>query len=134
MWLFPRRRRIVSKNANAATVELAVPTAATLELLGYAKAGVERIYRPGYAYRRAGVTLSNLQPEGQLTLPLFDREAWLKGQALAKTVDAINGRWGRDAVRYGLTKEKAQKWPSRAGRRSPRYTTCWPELFAVSSR
>jgi DNA polymerase V len=126
-----RFRETEPQYANAATVELALPTAATLELLRYAQAGVERIYRPGYGYRRAGVTLSNLQPQNQLNLPLFDQDAWLKGNTLAEVVDGINLRWGRDAVRYGLAKEKEQKWPSRAGRRSPRYTTCWPELFAV---
>jgi DNA polymerase V len=51
-------------------------------------------------------------------------------------MDALNRRFGRDAVRLGSTAVASQgadlrSWSTRQERRSPRYTTRWAEMPRV---
>jgi DNA polymerase V len=51
------RFRAVPQYSNSATFELADSTA---KLLEWSLRALDRIYRPGYRYRKAGVMLNNL--------------------------------------------------------------------------
>ena len=50
------------------------PSDNTQELLRHAVEALQRIYRKGYGYRRAGVMLSGMVPMEQTTGRLFDDE------------------------------------------------------------
>jgi DNA polymerase V len=47
-----------------------------------------------------------------------------------RTVDALNGRFGRGTVNFGVTGGK-RPWTLRSGMLSGRYTTEWGELLRV---
>ncbi len=116
-----------------ATVPLASPTADTPRLLRAARAGLRRIYTPGYEYKRAGVVLLDLAPVGAVTGDLFARTtpaATECRERLMAVLDGVNGRWGRGTLRY-LAEGFVQPWQMRRARMTPRYTTCWEELPEV---
>jgi len=120
---------------------LPVPSAVTHELLSYALASLKRIYRRGYAYKRAGVLLGDIVPAGAVQLNLFDRlgeppdgsaSPRRRGERLMRAVDRVNRELGPQTVQYareGLGKP----WVLRTNRRSPRYTTSWRELPVARS-
>ena len=58
--------------SNADTTELAYSTD---ELIGYALKGLEKIYRAGYRYKKAGVFLNKLTPADQLSMRLAREQA-----------------------------------------------------------
>ena len=116
---------------NAGTHELAYPTDATQELQRYALDALERIFREGYSYRKAGVMLNGLSPAGQLSLRMYDEEKWGRFRDVMTAVDAINRRWGRDTVRLGAAKPKG-RWRAKFEKRSPSYTTRLKDVLRVA--
>jgi len=109
------------------TITLPVSTDSTSDLLRYVLPRVERIFREGYHYKKAGVMLTALVPAGQAQGSLFDRHDRKRSSRLMPMLDRLNGRLGAGTLRYaaeGLT----QRWKARFERRSPAYTTTWRDL------
>ena len=122
------------------TVPLRLPSSDTLQVVSAALAGLDRIYRAGYDYAKAGVMLLDLQPatQGQQVLELGDDAVvHERRQArLMRALDAVNDRFGRGTLTLGsagLCQEARPRWTMRQERRTPRYTTCWDELLTVSA-
>jgi len=119
----------------SAKVTLPVASAFTPTLVKHALAVLERLFRPGHAYVKAGCTLSALVPQGTAQLSLFEGEADSpEQQALMATVDVLNRCMGKDALFLagaGVPGERA--WAMRRDRKSPAYTTRWDELLTVEA-
>ncbi len=91
-----------NRYANTDTVALKTPAANDTELLHHALEALKRIYRPGFAYRKAGVVLSRLCDDASLQTSLFDIDdtetngnavkkiASAKRARALKTIDALN--------------------------------------------
>ena len=115
---------------NSATVELPVATSATPELLRYARRAAEGIFRAGYAYKKAGVMLTELIPAGRVQPDLFDAADRDRNGRLMEVLDRVNAEWGPGTLRYAATGIR-RPWKLRAALRSPRFTTRWGELPVV---
>ncbi len=115
--------------SNARAIALPTASADTRRVIRVAKWLLGRIYRPGYAYQKAGVVLLDLvsarQPQqGDLFHPPTDNPEMMR------LLDRVNQRMGRD--RIGFAAQGIQRpWAMRQAHRSDRYTTCWKELPSV---
>ena len=120
--------------ANSAYAGLPFATAHTSEILKAALQVLERIFRKGYRYKKAGVMLSGLEPYGFRRLSLLDPPAAIdpRRERLMAVLDKTNARWGRDTLRLAACGTK-QDWKMRQAKRSPRYTTAWLELPVVKA-
>lgn len=120
--------------ANEAAGALAAPTSHTPGLIRAAREALERIFRPGYEYRRAGVMLFGIEPEAGRRLSLFEnapRERFRK-RAVMDVLDRINARWGAMTVRLA-DEGTGRCWVMRQAHVSARWTTDWrclPVAFA----
>lgn len=86
------------------------------------------IYRPGYAYQKTGVLLSELTPVATRQIGLFDdTKAQEKSKALMSAMDRLNKEFGRGTVKL-LAEGTDAQWAMRSERRTPRYTTRLDEL------
>jgi len=97
----------------------------TLRLTKVALWLLKKIYRPGYAYQKAGVVLMDLQDAAGIQYSLFNHSR--DNQALMQVMDRINTVWGRGTLRSaaeGVHKE----WAMKREKKSPNYTTRWDEL------
>jgi DNA polymerase V len=114
---------------NAMTLNWDKPTQDTNVLIRYALAGLERIFRPGYEYQRAGVLLPDLIPNGTQQLSLFQDDTGynLKSERLMMVLDAINHAHGKHTLRYA-SQGLSQRWQMRQQLKSPAYTTRWDGL------
>ena len=117
--------------SNSATSELAYSTDSTEELLAWALKGLEQIYRPGYRYKKAGVMQNRLTPADGLSMRLFGDERFEKSRRVMKALDEINGKYGRDTVRFGV-RRPGGRWETKFMRRSQRYTTCLGEVLRIA--
>jgi DNA polymerase V len=111
------------------------PTADTRMLTGIAVRLLEGIFRPGYAYQKAGVMLTELQPVAQRQGTLFGVGGGAemeRSAALMSAMDLINARWGRGTVRVS-TEGVEKAWQMRRGHLSPAYTTSWEDLPPVKA-
>lgn len=116
--------------AKSITLELVYPADATAELLRHALEALQRVYRDGYEYRKAGVMLAGLTPAAQLTGRLFDDAQLEKFRRVTPVVDLLNKKYGRDTVRLAGANPRG-RWRTKAARRSPRYTTKLKEVIRV---
>jgi DNA polymerase V len=116
--------------SNAVTYELAQATDTTEELLEWGLKGVEKIFRSGYRYKKAGVLLNHLIPADQLSRRLYNDSQFERSRRLMRAVDEINARYGRDTIRFGVAPSDGS-WKTRFSRRSPCYTTCLQETLTV---
>jgi DNA polymerase V len=113
---------------NSISLGLPEPTDYTPRLLKLAHSGLERIFKPGYSYKRAGVLLSGIGPGDRVQLDLLSSRPERPGEGeIMKAVDAINFRLGRGTVRYAAS-GAGRPWRMRQLKLSPRYTTRWEDL------
>ena len=116
---------------------LPVPTADSQQFINAALNGLERIFAPGFAYAKAGVMLYGLERadamQGSLLALAAGNDACGDGrrQRLMRSLDDINGRFGRNTVIFGAQGMGHAPWHMRQEHRSPRMTTCWDEIPLV---
>ena len=111
-------------------IPLPEATADTRVLVMWALKGLKRIYRPGFAYQKAGVMLSELRPKAMAQPSLFADLEDDRGQRLMATLDVINQRWGRGTLR-SAAEGMERPWQMKRQRLSPSYTTDWQGLPVV---
>ena len=117
--------------SNAGSLRLPVPTSYTPLIITLAAGLLEKIYRRGYRYKKAGIMLSDIVPEGEIQLSLFSRlNGTAKGGALMETMDRINRSMGRGALRFAA--EGIRKpWGMRRAFLSRNFTTDWRDIPVV---
>ncbi|MFZ0209072.1 MAG: DUF4113 domain-containing protein [Roseiarcus sp.] len=111
-------------------VRLPVATADTGKLIAAATAGLGIIFKPGYRYKKAGVTFLDLVAADRVQGGLFDRPDDALSIRRMRAIDQLNARFGRGAVAFG-TAGVRHSWGLRREFISPRYTTVWDELLRV---
>ena len=120
---------------NGIVIPLPEPTDDTRTLISAALFGLEKIYRPGYWYKKVGVMLLDLSNAGQTQGALFDPngDQAKRSAKLMKTMDSINRELGGNSLSIascGIQK----RWNMRAEKKSPKYTTCWDETPLALAR
>jgi len=123
-------RFIKDRYFNSCTVEFAVATSDTIELIRNACRCMERLYRRGCAFKKCGIIFNGLVPENQIQKGLFDNVDRLKSQRLMRAIDTINARLNSPLLWAAEGLE--QSWEVKFKRRSCRYTTRWDELPEVA--
>lgn len=118
--------------SRSAIVPLAHPTDNSQAILQAAHVALGSIYRPGFAYAKAGVILMDLMPntvnQGELDLGEEPDERIHKPAGvsrLMRAADAINQRFGRGTVQIAAlgVKRSAKPWSMRQQLKTPAYTT-----------
>jgi len=113
--------------------ELPMATADTRELVEYAVVALGKIYREGYRYKKAGITVSGIVPANQVQLSLFGGDEGIdrtRREKLSSAIDSLNSRMGRGTVQSAAT-GIVPAWEMRREMKSPSYTTSWKELARV---
>jgi len=125
-----RFRPVPAPYSPSATYSSTYPTDSNQELQEWTLSTLKRIYNKDYEYRKAGIILSGLVPNEQLTKRMFDDERFQKQHKLMKAIDAINQKFGKDTVRFASVKTEG-RWKMKQTRKSQSYTTNWNELLTV---
>jgi len=113
------------------TIGLAVSSADTLVLTKAALIAVRLVYRKGYRYKKAGITLLDLSASGVVQSDLWTTPDTPRSKALMRAMDAINAEHGRETIKLaGSGIERG--WKLRSEQKSQRFTTDWDELLSVS--
>ena len=88
--------------ANSITMTVAPKSDSTIELRDLALSGLAKVFRTGFKFRRAGVTLCGLELVERVTMRLWDNERYERHRRMI-AIDRINAKYGRDTVRCGLS-------------------------------
>lgn len=114
--------------SNVISCSLPEPTAFTPMLIKYSLHLLKKIYRDGFGYKKAGVALLDIVPEGETQLNLFVKLDYSKNKNLMEAMDRLNSQWGRETVRSGAS-GYSRNWSTKRARLSNRFTTDWNEVL-----
>ncbi|MBW8039655.1 MAG: Y-family DNA polymerase [Planctomycetes bacterium] len=123
-------RFIKNRYFNSHAIEFPTATSDTMELIRGALFCIGKLYRSGFAFKKAGIVLNGLVSEKRIQGNLFDSVDREKSQRLMQAVDAVNTRlncplrWAAEGLN--------QPWKVKFNKRSYRYTTRWDELPPVA--
>ncbi len=114
-------------------INFTTPSDDTARLIGAALKGVNKIFKPAYRYKKAGVMLvdlvSNTARQGDLfgttTEPQLERRGRLLG-----VLDTLNVQMGCGTLRFAA-EGTAQAWRMRRDTLTPGYTTDWEGLMVA---
>lgn len=126
-----RFRPIPAPYSPTATYSSTYPSDSNQEIQEWTLRTLEKLYKPYYEYRKAGIILSGLVPAEKLTKRMFDDERFEKQHKLMKALDEINQKFGKDTVRFASVKTEGN-WKMKQTRKSLSYTTNWNELLTVN--
>lgn len=131
--VFIRTSSFASKEpcySNSASLQIPLPTGDTRDLLEHSRRLLVQIWRPGFRYAKAGVTLSDFYEPGVFQPDLFnDNKPRHASAALMQVIDHINQHTsGR--VHFAGQGIKP-RWGTHNAALSPCYTTRWQDLPTV---
>ena len=129
---------------NMGEERLLTPTNSTQQIVQTAVRCVERIYRQGYHYKRAGVIVMGISPDNgvQTNFIDYDAERHEKMKRLDEAIDRINREYGSETIVLG-SQQYVNKEDMGVGKkvqagvfkdsikhdfRSPCYTTRWSDI------
>ncbi len=121
--------------SNSQAFSVAPLSNCTLELSHLALSSLSEeprgIFRPGYAYKRAGVSLDQLEPEATAPLRLFADDRYEMLRRLMMALDYCNARYGGQVVKVGLF-PASTLWRTRQAFDAPGRTTRWGDVMLAS--
>lgn len=102
----------------------------TRDIIGFALRALETVWRGGFRYAKAGITLGDFYQSGVAQLDMFSQQLpRANADALMSAVDQIS-RSGLGEVWFaGQGTDNA--WQMKREMLSPRYTTCLTEILTV---
>ena len=116
----------------SASIRLQTAASNTQEIVSAALQGMKMIFRQGYKYKKAGVTVGNIVPAGSVQGSLFgfDPEDRARNDAISRVMDTVNGK---DASLLRFASQKSGNYASgiRSEHRSRRYSTVFDEIIEI---
>ena len=110
-------------------IKTAYPSNSSIDLVKWVTMGLERIYKEGYHYKKAGVIVMDLTPVNQKQLALFSSEN-TKHIPLMTAVDRLNNFYGNNKVKFA-SQSLGRQWKMKQERLSPRYSTNINDIITV---
>lgn len=138
-----RFREDLPQYGNMIDYRMANSTSSTVEIVEAAHKALDKIYRPGFQYKKAGVMMIGIS-DGSVRQPdLFEYspERQERMTKLDRAIDLINRIQGRDTVTIGSQRYDDKAHPGGKSRpfadvirhdhRSPSPTTRWPDIIKL---
>ncbi|SQI93629.1 Error-prone [Klebsiella oxytoca] len=116
---------------NSAQVMLLIPTQDSRDIIHAAVKCLDKIWRDGHRYQKAGVMLGDFFSQGVAQLNLFDDNAPRHNSGkLMEVLDHLNSQEGRGTL-YFAGQGIQTAWQMKREMLSPRYTTRYSDLLQV---
>ncbi|MCB1984046.1 MAG: Y-family DNA polymerase [Burkholderiales bacterium] len=116
--------------SNSCTIRFPTPTADTRQLITAASNGINRIFKPGIRYAKAGVMLFDIIPRSQSHKSLFDTIESTASSHLMATIDSINHQFGKHTL-FFAAEGTHKMWAMKRSRMTQAFTTQWNEIPLV---
>lgn len=103
-------------------IEFPVATNSTIEIVKYALIALKRIYKKGYQFKKAGVTITEIIPDAAIQTNIFDNVNREKHARLMSVIDQLNDGFKKNNLRLAI-QEGSRRWRLKQEKLSPCYTT-----------
>ncbi|MDD4848039.1 MAG: DUF4113 domain-containing protein, partial [Bacteroidales bacterium] len=122
-------RKDLPQYARNIVMPLPYPTHSSIELSKFANFALSKIFKKGYAYKKAGVIVLDLSPEETLQTTLFETRN-CRHIPLMQAVDKMNSRYGQQKIRLAA-QDQQRIWKMKQEKLSPQYTTKISDVMKV---
>ena len=127
------RHGTFSHRTSFVSAELEIPTSDTTSLIKQAVALFDRMYDVEIPYKKAGIVLKGIKPEGSVSGQLFsDTTHSEKRRKVDEITDQLSTRFGKQMVHSTIILGK-EKWQGAHINISDAYTTRWSEIATVKA-
>ena len=116
--------------SNSITLKLPQASSHTCDFITAATKGLERIFKQGFNYKKAGIILNNISDTGAIQTDLFMPPPDECNNDLMQVMDNINARFGKGTLRSGQ-EGFGDQWIMKSEIKSPAYTTKFSEVIRV---
>jgi DNA polymerase V len=131
----PPYRENIHQYQNQISLPLVYPSDSTVLLSKMTLRALKNIWKPGFQYLKASVSLSQITPKGSLQTDLFAPNPKYSGNtksdALMLVMDQMNQKMGKGSLQLANGGLQQQKWKMNRNLMSPRCTTRWGELLVI---
>ena len=103
-------------------ITMPVATNSSMEIVSYVSEGLEKIFRPGFKYKKAGVMLMDICNQNAVQGSIWDKVDREKHKRLMEVLDRTNDRYGRNTLKLAVLGD-GEQWKIKQERLSPCYTT-----------
>ncbi|WP_163177549.1 hypothetical protein [Bacteroides sp. 51] len=80
-------------------INLPVASNSSMEIVDYVAEGLEKIFRPGYKYKKAGVMLMDICNQNAVQGNIWDKIDREKHKRLMEVLDRTNDKYGRNTLK-----------------------------------
>ena len=112
------------------SVDLGTYVCDTPTLLNHAVKLLDRLFKPGIAYKKAGVVLEDIKPQEETAFDLFGFEEEKKSN-LSAVLDDLNAKYGSGTICFSAVKRSSEDWKMRRAMKSPSYTTRFSDVLKI---
>lgn len=112
-------------------VQLPFPSQSAIEISQAATDALKRIFKKGYAYKKAGVIVMDFSGDTNSQLSLF-KNSDPRHRPLMKAMDQLNTLYGQQKVRLA-SQDLQRLWKMKQEKLSPRYTTRLSDIITIHS-
>jgi DNA polymerase V len=124
-----RHRKDLPQYSQNIVAKLPFPSNSSIELSNFAVQALQRIFKPGHHYKKAGVIVSDFTLENEVQQSLFENRNE-RHIPLMQAIDKINLQFGNQKIR--LASQDAKRiWKMKQEKLSPRYTTNLNEIIVI---
>lgn len=113
------------------TSSLPTATSDTLILNNLAMRLLDKAYRSGYLYKKAGVMLAGIESTQSQQADMFAAKSDPAREKLMAAIDSLNARYGRGTVQVA-TAAQSEDWRMCREKLSPCYTTIANQLLTLA--
>lgn len=124
-------RKDLPQYSKSTVMKLPYPTNSSIELSKFANQALDRLFKEGYAYKKAGVIVMDFTPEVNSQIKLFDNTN-PKHKPLMDALDSINHAIGSKKVKLA-SQDIKKTWKMRQEKLSKHYTTRISEVIKVKA-
>ena len=116
---------------NSVSMKLLTPTQDSRDIINAAVKCLDKIWKDGHRYQKAGIMLGDFFSQGVAQLNLFDENSPRAGsERLMEVLDHLNAKDGKGTL-YFAGQGIQQQWQMKRDMLSPRYTTRYADLLTV---
>ena len=111
-------------------IQLPYPTNSSIELAKFATKALQKIFKDGYAYKKAGVIVQDFTPEEVTQVSIFENSNEAH-KPLMKVIDKLNTIYGMQKIKLG-SQDIKKVWKMKQEKLSPNYTTKLSDIITIN--
>ena len=125
-----RHRKELPQYSRNIVVQLPYATNSSIELVKFAVQALHKIFKEGYAYKKAGVIIQDFTPEEVAQVNIFENSNETH-KPLMKVIDKLNALYGKQKIKLG-SQDVKKIWKMKQEKLSPNYTTKLADIITVN--